>query len=229
MVLMIVGRLNPRHVVAYGRVVVALLALTVLGMGCSSRSYVSHTRSSRTSLAPDHSVALVLNADDPGFEGKLASCVRSALKNGHRTVQVLPPDEFRHVASSDLILDQPMGGGSWRELAADPAFQKRIARLDLPYLISVSRFTETRWDYIPLFRVDRVTRLRAEVLDLTRGTVAGTVKVVTVGRGHPPFTFVRTEAPACEDMGNALAKFLAGEDATATQEGPSVPEPSPEN
>ena len=222
-------KLDPRQVVTFGWMVTGLLALTVVGMGCGRRSYVSHTRSDPTGLAPDHAVALVLTGDDPGYEERLASCVRSALKDGHPTVQVLPPDGFRQVASSDLVLDQPLGGRSWRTLAADPAFRKRIAPLRLPYLISVTRFTEARWDYVPLFRVDHVTTLRAEVLDLGRGTVAGSVRLVTVGRAPPPFTFVRTESQACEDMGIALAKFLTAEDATVTKGEPAAAKASPEN
>ncbi|MFQ5992599.1 MAG: hypothetical protein ACE5NA_09210 [Nitrospiraceae bacterium] len=218
-------KLDPSQVVTFGRLVVGLLALTVMGIGCS-RSYVSQSRSRPTGLAPDHAIAVVLNEDYPEYEEQLVLCVRRALQDHHPTVQVIPPDEFRHVASSDLIPDEISSGRSWRKLAADPAFREHIAPLGLPYLISVSRYTETRSLPCPMCqRVDRVTNLRAEVLDFKSGTVAGSVKILTVGRAYVPFTLALTETQACKELGKAVAKFIAGEDLGGGELAPARPRP----
>lgn len=209
-----------------------LVSLAVAGFGCS-KSYITHTRLTPTNLAADDVIAVIHVQSghqeySDGLEKEVLECVTDALEDTHPTVQVVPPEEFRRVAFPDLTPADILSGdapGEWEQLTKDPASVTRMAPLGIRYLIIVSggTTTDTRfeasstgagaWGVI----WDKQSILQAKIIDLKQGGEAGIVTASASGETiwlWPPAPLVIPTDPegrACSELGNAIAKFLAGE------------------
>jgi len=198
--------------------------LAVLGVGCT-KADMTHTRFTPTDLAPKDAITVIFFDHPWGeeysaiLEERVAGCIRDGLENTHPTVRIVPPEKFRQAAFPGLPPEEiPPGHWPWDQLVDDPAFRERIAPLGLHYLIAVSGGTRTDWIYSggflgPFFTLDnrlkRHSRLQATVLDLKQGSKAGGFWVDAydkVGTLIAP-----TETRACRELGEGVAKFLAGE------------------
>jgi hypothetical protein len=219
-----------------GKLTVAFLALAVLGVGCTKAS-MYHSRFTPTDLALKDAITVIqVQSGEQEYsdklEKKVVGCIKDALEDTHPTVRVVPPEEFRQVAFPDLTPEE-IQSGDWEQLLEDPAFRERIAPLGLHYLIAVTGGTTQNTKFVaegvPFYGGamgfmgdigDRRSSVHATVLDLERGKEVGSVDASaynTSGFGWvilplplyvppPP-----TEARACSELGEGLAKFLAGE------------------
>lgn len=170
-------------------------------------------------------------------EDEFAGCIGEAIHQDHPNLLIVPPAEFRRVAFPDLAPQATPSSPEYLALLVDhPQFRERIASLGIRYLISVygrtvqsTKTSEFRcgggYGGVGCFGVwtwDRESRLAASVLDLKETRAAGEVQVSTSGRpwlvyvgSVPPFGIplglpAFTETRACRELGEAVAKFLAG-------------------
>jgi hypothetical protein len=195
---------------------------------------MTHTRITPTGLVPEDAIAVIL-AQPPEveysaqLEKKVLECIKDALADKHPTVRVVPSDEFRRVAFRDLTPEQILSGDSyweWNQLAKDPAFATRTAPPDLRYLIIVSggTTTDTRFDVegggqVMAWEIiwHKESDLRARIIDLKQGREAGIVRASASGETvwlWPPAPLVIPTFPegrACSELGEGVAKVLAGE------------------
>lgn len=219
-----------------GRLAIALLATGSLWVGCTA-AHVRDVRKMPTGIEREEGVTILLLRDFSlearVADEKIVGCVSEAIRRAHPTIRIIPPEEFRRTAFPDLDPDAaPKGPDYLALLLGHPVFRERIARLGIRYLILVGGRTEQehRWGDIECGRGygggaclgvvvwDRRSRLAASVLDLQRARAAGEVHAAVSGRpwfavvgifplGLPAFT----ESRACGDLGEAVARFLAGE------------------
>ncbi len=206
--------------------------MAVLGVGCTPGS-MYHTRLTPTDLAPEDAITVIhvqsgeLEYSDK-LEKEVVGCIKDALEDTHPTVQIVPPEEFRRVAFPDLTPGDILSGdalGEWEQLAKDPALATRIAPLDLRYVIIVSggTTTDSKFDAggtsIPVWVVEwyKLSTLRARIIDLKQRRGAGIVGGFASGGTiwlFPPVPLIipstETEGRACRELGEGVAKFLAG-------------------
>ncbi len=124
-----------------GWLAVGLLAVAVMGIGCST-ARIRFNRDASTGLAPDTAITVLLDPWERSaifFEKRVSGCIQDALEDTHPAVRVIGPGEFRLAAFPELTPEEiPPGDWSWRELTGDPTFRQRIAPLGVRYLIVVS-------------------------------------------------------------------------------------------
>lgn len=171
-------------------------------------------------------------------EDEISGCISEAIHQYHPNLLIVPPAEFRRTAFPDLAPEATPRSPEYLALLLNhPEFRGRIASLGIRYLISVGGGThqQERDSYggcgggyggVGCFGVwtwDRESRLAASVLDLKETRAAGEVHVSTSGRpwfayvgSIPPFGIplglpAPTETRACSELGEAVAKFLAGD------------------
>ena len=214
------------------RLLFGLLAVTVLGVGCT-KAAMYDTRFTPTDLAPEDAVTVVLSQFSGEFsaakEAKFVRCITKAIHKAHPTVRIVPADEFRQAAFPDLTPEEiPRGDWTWEQLGEDPAFQQRIAPLGLHYLIAVSggttqdlklRLEGSIAGGALTYMGDRHSRLEATVIDLKQGSTAGRLEVDAYSKGRvgwtilpfPAYVSAPTETRACSELGEAVTTFLAGE------------------
>ncbi len=211
-----------------GRLVVVLLTLTMLGVGCSTGNYHSwhvEDRKAPTGIATIEAVTVVLDHSAEEFsleeEAEITSCISEAMRSAHPTLQIIAPDEFRRTAFPDLVPEE-VPPRSWDQLLTDAAFRDRMAPLGIRYLIDVT-VTDGRGvqEQVPGGETwEPWTRLEAKVVDLMHAHIVGSVEAVASGEsafGFTPLTFIfpviitsYPEERACQELGKALVKFLAG-------------------
>lgn len=214
-----------------GWLAVGLLAVAVMGIGCST-ARIRFNRDASTGLAPDTAITVLLDPWERSaifFEKRVSGCIQDALEDTHPAMRVIGPGEFRLAAFPELTPEEiPPGDWSWRELTGDPTFRQRIAPLGVRYLIVVS-VTEGSYNDgvsgipIPPFPFLLTAKvwavMTAEVVDLIHARQAGMVQATgdgTVAFGliylfpiiKPAFPI----GPACRKLGEGVAKFLSGEE-----------------
>lgn len=212
---------------------VGLLTVAVLGVGCT-KALMYDYRFNPTDLAPEDALTVTqVHSGEQEYsdklEKKVVGCIKDTVEDTHPTVRVVSPEEFRRVAFPDLTRADILAGDWWEQLTKDPAFATRIAPLDLRYLIIVSGETTTdsklRVEIVcgygcgPAWEAtfDKQSNLRAMIIDLKQGHKAGTVQAFASGETawlFPPSPLVFPTFPesrACGDLGEGVAKFLAGE------------------
>ena len=218
------------------RLLFGTLAMTFLGVGCTKAAMYG-TRLTPTDLAPEDAATVVLDQFSGEFsaakEAKFVRCITKAIHKAHPTLKIVPPDVFRKAAFPGLTAEEIPQCATWEEVAKDPRFQERIAPLDLRYLIAVTGGTTQNTKFViegvPLYGGgmgfmgdigDRRSSVHATVLDLERGKEVGSVdasayNISRFGWLILPLPFYvpppPTEARACEELGEGIAKFLAGE------------------
>ncbi|MFQ5656262.1 MAG: hypothetical protein ACE5G5_01825 [Candidatus Methylomirabilales bacterium] len=212
---------------------IGLLTLAVLGVGCS-QGWMTGSRLAPTGLKPEDGLAVIAYEDPAGEYSEdigedVVECVEDALEDTHPTVRVVPLDEFHQAAFPDLTPEEtPSSGWAWELLLSDAAFRERIAPLGLRYLIIVT-FEEGKGPAnvaavasrgAAAIVVNWQTRasMHARIVDLIHSREAGTVQAEATAQssagliGIFPFYIPSfPEGRACEDLGEGVAKLLAGE------------------
>jgi hypothetical protein len=150
-------------------------------------------------------------------------------------------DEFRRTVFPGLAPEAAPDKLEYFELLLDhPTFKERVAALGIRYLISVGGATEQTSGpglgavggpgaavLVIAGSWDRKTSLTASVLDLQQKRIAG--KLEASATGHPWVLIVFpsplmigapafTESKACEELGQAVAKFVASEKTPGAEE-----------
>jgi len=213
----------------FWQLTLGLLALAVLGVGCST-GMMYRIRLTPTDLAPEDAITVIQvqsreHEYSDKLEKKLVGCIKDALEDTHPTVRVVPPEEFRRVAFPDLTPAEILSGDEsweWEQLTKDQSLETRIAPLDVRYLIIVSggTTTDTKFGAASLVWVvswDKQSYLRARIIDLKQGREAGIVRSSASGETvwlWPPAPLIIPTDPegrVCGDLGEGVAKFLAGE------------------
>lgn len=223
---------------------VGLFALGALAVGCTKAWMSENRLAATGLGPQDAiTVILVQRPGDEysaGLESKVAGCVRNALQQIHSSVRIVPHDEFRQAAFSDPSLKElPQDDSSWQRLVGDPKFLERIAPLEVRYLIAVA-VQEGRGPIdlhgggagsggagIGAIGVDwdRWAEMQATIMDMMHARVAGNVSsrargksavglavfiILPIPYGKPSFPL----GTACWELGEGVAKFLAGESVT---------------
>ncbi len=173
-----------------GWLIVILLALAVVGVGCT-KAHLSHNLLSPNNLAPEDAVAVVLNQfsgeSSGATEAKFVGCITKAIRKAHPTVRIVAQDESRQVAFPDLPPEEVSPGDrSWEYLADDAPVRQRVAPLGVHYLIALSGGTtqDVKFRFVPSGTMhgglihggdvgDRQSSLSATIINLKKGTEAG--------------------------------------------------------
>jgi len=212
---------------------VALVTIVSLWVGCTT-AQVREFRAAPTAIQPHEAVAIVLHqiaeksSDETRvMEEELFGCISDALRKPHPGLRVVPPDKFRRAAFSDLDPEAaPTSLESLAVLLTHPVFRERIDPLRIHYVVSVGGRWEGKEDAfvgypVPgaIFTWYRGVDLVASVLDVKQIRAAGEIDASVKGHGWlfmAGFLFpiglpATTEGRACQDLGQAIAKFLTGE------------------
>ena len=215
---------------------ISLIAATLLWAGCTT-AQVQATRQISTEIETHEPVAIVVSPETTDLTSDAVGCISKALKERFPNLRIVLPDEFHKTAFPNVALElAPRALIYLPLLLNDPAFRARIAPLGLRYLISVQGKTDQHAKQIvggvggPGGAVtalgaewDRKSNLTASILDLQQGQ-SGEVKALAEGKpwfvcvGLGPLCLplgapALTEAKACDEIGKAVAKFFAGEEA----------------
>jgi len=224
-----------------------LLSLSTLLAACTT-GVVTQSRDAATGLGTGEAVAFIFSQQF-SLEAKrleeieIIGCIGDAVRKAHPTLRIVPPDEFRRIAFPGIAPEAAPNKPEYLELLLDhPTFKERVAALGVRYLISVSGVTEQTGGpeagalggqgaavLVIAGSWDRKTSLTASVLDLQQKRIAG--KLEAAASGHPWLLIVFpsplmigapafTESKACGDLGDAIAKFIAGGEALGTEETP---------
>jgi hypothetical protein len=222
-----------------GRLLLGLLTTALFWVGCTT-AIVREVRDTPTGLNLHEGVAFVFSREfsldsQPIKESKIVDCIGQAVRKAHPALRIVPPDEFRHTVFPDLAPEAaPNNPEHFALLLSHPTFKKRTASLGIRYLISLSGRTDSQQKggvgcgggmggaaCIGLLWWEQRSLLNATVFDLQHAQSAGNLHASADGR--PWFFFVFpsplmigvpafTESKACGDLGEAVAKFIAGED-----------------
>lgn len=215
-----------------------LLPMTFLWMGCTT-AQVQAIRQTPTQIEPREGIAIIFSRQfsldgRPIEEKEIVNCISDAVRREQPGWRIVSPDEFRRTAFPDLSPEAAPNSPEYLGLLLNHAsFRERISSLGLRYLISVHGGTEQKGEasagaiggggaavLVVGGLWERNTRLTASILDLKESREAGSVAASATGR---PWFFAvlpsplvlgmpaLTESTACGELGQALAKFLAGE------------------
>lgn len=215
-----------------------IIIISFAGGGCTT-AWIQAARLAPTGLSPDDAIAIVLtpslvDGDLPGLENQVTACIRDALDQKYPELRIVPSDEFRKLAFSDLSPEKSLASYfSWGGLVNNPAFYGRIAPLGLRYVIVVdseqrTRLTDFEWTG-PVggpslyWSWERSILIQAVVVDARHRHVAGSVQAYASGKSGAglmlitfpmplPIPYGTTSFPlsvACQGLGEGLAKFLA--------------------
>lgn len=214
----------------------------LLAAGCTT-AQVQATRQMPTRIEAHEPVAIVVSHETTELASDAVGCISKALKESFPNLRIVPPDEFHRTAFPDVVLElAPRALIYLPLLLNDPAFRARIAPLGLRYLISIQGKTDQQskpivgggaglgggWTALGA-EWDRKSNVTASILDLKQSLGVGEIRASAEGKpwfvcvgalvfcvplGAPAFT----EAKACDDIGKAVAKFLAGESTSQVEE-----------
>jgi hypothetical protein len=174
-------------------------------------------------------------------ESEIIECISDVVRKAHPTLRIVPPDKFRRTVFPDLAPEAAPNTPEYFALLLEhPAFKERVAALGIRYLISVIGGTEQTGGpaagaiggpgagvLVIAGSWDRRTSLTASILDLQRGRPAGKLEAMATGKPWLLIVFPSpimigaatfTESKACSDLGEAIAKFIAGGDTPPDEE-----------
>jgi hypothetical protein len=215
-----------------------LLGMVAVILSCAT-THVTVSQISTERIQPAESITLLLNyrsgslQDAEALEKSLGNCVANALKKQCPHVTFIQPSEFRKKVFPDKdITSTPSRIWPMLLISRSPDFQDAVKPLNLRYVVSVREHTRSdrKIDgvggvgygfagYIGGICDDRTTELMARVIDIQRGTYSGRVQATAKASGfYGIFVFVPiiipafTESDACKSFGDAVAKFILGEE-----------------
>jgi len=222
-----------------------LFAAALLWTGCTT-AQVQAVRHTATQIEPQEAVAIVFSRQfsldgRPIDEKEIVTCISDEIRKAHPSLRIVAPDEFRRAAFPDLSPEAvPNSPEYLSQLLNHANFRERISSLGIRYLLSVQGKTDSVQKggagcgggmggaaCIGLLTWERQSRISASVFDLKEARPAGNLHASADGR--PWFFFIFpsplmiglpafTEGKACREMGDALAKFLAGERPAGAEE-----------
>ena len=225
--------------------VIEFLISAVLLVGCTTAS-VRENREAPTGIGASDALTFVLSPRfsiyaRPVEEGAIVGCISNVVHKANPLLRIIPPDEFRRAVFPDLAPEAAPNNPEYLRLLLDqPTFKERVTSLGVRYLISIVGGTEQSGHtgvggigggpgpgiLIIGGGWDRKSSLIASVLDLQQERIAGQVEASA--SGHPWFLIMVpgpiigvpafTESKVCEDLGEAVAKFIAGEDVSKSEE-----------
>ena len=232
---------------------IVIFSVTLLLAGCTTVQ-VKQTRYAgepvgAPRIEPNQAVAiLTFAAIESSLETEAVGCVSQSINTAHPNVRVMTADEFRRTVFSYRIPDDEAERTKYLNLMmAQPAIRERMISLGIRYLIILHGKTDMKASnpmgfggasggyggYVLFATWDRKTNLAASFLDVTESRLVGDLHSSASGKpwlfsaqiiftiGAPAFT----EQGACRGLGEAVAKFLAGEN----PEEASKNEDSPKN
>ena len=218
---------------------VALAFLASLYAACTT-GVVREVRESPTGLGTSEAIAFVFERQfsleaRQLEENDIIECISDAVHEARPTLRIVLPDEFRHRVFPDLASQAAPSTPEYFAMLVDhPTFKERVASLGVRYLIFVAGGTTQTGGpgmgaiggpgaavLVIAGSWDRRSSLTASVLDLQQGRMAG--KLEASASGHPWLLIVFpsplmigapafTESKACEGLGEAVAKFIVGEE-----------------
>jgi hypothetical protein len=207
------------------------MILPLLGAGCST---TPSGQEQTSAVAGQDAVTVLLNylgLEGRTMEQEMVDCVSDAIRRSHPNVRVVPPDEFRRVAFPDLTPDAAPRSPRYLGMLLDnTVFRESIAPLRLRYVIMIGGETRVEqkggMTMLPAsvpggpFPVggwvrNNETELVASILDLAQtrpsaelnASARGTSWMVLLGL-LPVAASARTEASACAQLGDEVARFL---------------------
>jgi hypothetical protein len=224
---------------------VGFLLAAFLWAGCTT-AQVQAVRHTATGIEPQEALVILFSPQfsldaRPIEEKEIVTCISDEVRKGQPGLRIVSPDEFRRTAFPNLAPEAAPNSPEYLDLLLNHAsFRERISSLGIRYLISVRGGTEQKGEVsgggiggggaavlVIGGSWDRKTELVASVIDLKQETASGEIKASASGRpwffavlpsplvlGMPAFT----EAKACGELGQALAKFLAGENPSNQEE-----------
>jgi hypothetical protein len=223
----------------------AVLFLSTLLSACTT-SGVSVERDTTTGAKPGDAIAFVFSpgfslATRRAEESEIIGCISDAVAKAHPALRIVGPDEFRRVVFPDLAREAaPSKPEFLTLLLKHPRFKERVSSIGVRYLISVVGGTEQTGGpaagaiggmgaavIVVAGSWDRTSSLTASVIDLERERTVG--KLGALATGHPWVLVIFpspvmigapafTEAKACADLGEAVAKFIADGDTLEAKE-----------
>jgi hypothetical protein len=222
----------------------ALLFLSTLMSACTTGA-VTQSREAPTGVGTGEAIGFIFSHQfslDTRLveEGEIIGCISDAARKADPSLRIVLPDEFRHTVFPDLAPEAVPDKPEYFALLLDhSAFMERLAALGIRYLISVSGVTLQTGGpgagaiggpgagvLVIAGSWDRTTSLTASVLDFQQKHVAG--KLEASAAGHPWVLIVFpsplmigapafTESKACQELGEAVAKFIAGDETPGAQ------------
>ncbi len=207
-------------------------------LGCAP-TQVQLTREAPTELVANEAIAFVFFGTFSSDENALFSCTSEAVREVSPTVKIIPPHEFRRIAFPDLASDDALtsadkyafdnimhgwpGGQEQREQLLQAGIRSVIAADAWTTMGSPEKWGGCAGNAMGAACLggiwwDRHSQITAEILDLKEKRQVGTVQAESSGTpwiavflwlpiGAPAFT----QTGLCGDLGDELAKFLAGE------------------
>jgi hypothetical protein len=215
-----------------------LLGMVAAILSCAT-THVTVSQESTERIQPAESITLLLNyrsgslQDAEALEKSLGNCVANALKKKCPHVTFIQPSEFRKKVFPEMnITSAPSSGESMLLLSQSPKFQEAVKPLNLRYVVSITEYTrsDTKTDVVAAggygggFIIggvsdDKTTELMARVIDIQRSSYSGCVQATAKASGFygifilvPIIIPAFTESDACKSFGDAVAKFILGEE-----------------
>lgn len=191
-------------------------------------------------IEPNQAVAiLTFSAVESSLESETVGCVSQSIKASHPNVRVITADEFRRTVFSYRIPEAEAERTRYLNLLMNqPALRERMIALGIRYIVIPFGKTDmqkahgggigTYNGYIAFVVWDRKTNLTASILDVMESRAIGDMHSSASGKpwlfssqiiftiGAPAFT----ESEACKGLGEAVAKFLAGENTAQAEQAP---------
>ena len=223
----------------------AFLFSAALLSACTT-GVVTQSREASTGLGAGEAIAFIFERQfsmeaQRVDETEIIGCISEAVGKAHPTLRIVLPDDFRRTVFPGIAPEAAPYKPEYFELLLDhPTFNERVAALGIRYLISVGGATEQTGGpgagavggpgtavLIIAGSWDRKTSLTASVLDLQQKRIAG--KLEASATGHPWVLIVFpsplmigapafTESKACEELGQAVAKFVTSEETPGAEE-----------
>lgn len=165
------------------------------------------------------------------LEDKLSDYIIRAVRRENANIRFVNADAFRRVAFPGMDIDAaPRSPETLLTLLSDNEFQKRIAPLDIRYLVlvrMVSRSTPANAGmdfYTILVAWGEGTYLNAHVIDLKKSCLSGEIQSNASGYNVygvalafiPVIVPGLSEPSACKGLAQAVARFIAGNETSTT-------------
>jgi hypothetical protein len=219
-----------------------VILVVVLGRCLTSRSHI--WQEGDTGIDPGEAITILIYRDFKAYEplnvmseNEVANCLSAPMKDVLPDLRIIPPDEFRQIAFPHLESEVAPVHPEYLTLLLDhPGFRDRMAKIGLRFIIVIGMRTENvdpegliacgasygGAGCLGVVVWDRASGLAASILDLKQAQQNVEMQASTTGKsgfaivGFLPLLFPsRTEAPACADLGEGIARFLTGNHAPA--------------
>ncbi len=235
-------RIPIRKLFPVGSCVALLIGL----VGCVS-TQVHVSGQAPAGVGSDEGIAFVFFNTFSSDEDDFFDCTSEGIRDASPTVKIIPPHEFRRIAFPHLAPEDALSTAEhyaldhiMRGWPGGQEQREQLLQAGIRYVISIDAWTTqdgrepwgggiAGYPCCPVWlwgkTWDRYSQITAEILDLKEKRQVGTVQAESSGTpwtaviiwlpiGAPAFT----ETGLCGDLGDDLAKFLAGETTPASSD-----------